>query len=374
MSDTFHPVRGSLHFRLCCLFFFAPTAGCILYSDPINNPPEISIVQPERITRTAPAVFTANVSDPEEELATLRLGWLETSGACGPELVEKLKSGAVQAESSIDLPTHTLLANTHGSYCVAVLVTDRHGARAAAAVTVETVNLPPTIALDASVAGIATAVRPLWSTVRVAARGADDVSVLDPEGDKVTLAWSLTRPDGATVVPLPCPDAATKPEICFTADLSGDYTVSITATDIFGLVQTSESKLTVAPDAPPCLGQLEPNLPLLLRAADAPATFAILNVADDGDPFPRPTNRTSEIRFTWSVQQPGKPFGRLADYNAERFTLPGTYKTGDRVQVRVEVEDRVLRNLAASCSDSEPTCGVSPTCLQRYTWAVEYRL
>jgi hypothetical protein len=373
MSDTFQTVRGSLILRLFCLVLLAPTAGCILYSDPINKPPEISIVQPERITRTAPAVFTATVNDPDQDRTTLRLGWFEATGPCSPDLVEKLKSGVEAAERSIDEPSYNLEAKVHGSYCVAVQVTDRHGARAAAAVTVQTVNLAPTITLDASVAGMAATVRPLWSTVRVAARGANDGSELDPEGDNVTLQWGLMRPDETAVVPMPCPDA-TIPEICFIADLSGDYTVSVTAMDIYGLAQKSETKLTVAPDAPPCLGQLEPNLPLLLRAADATTTFAILNVTDDGDPFPRPTARSSELRFTWSVQEPGKAFGRLADYNAERFTLPGTYKTGDRVQVRVEVEDRVIRNLGASCLDSDATCGVSPSCLQRYTWAVEYRL
>jgi len=382
MSDTFQTVRRSLFLRFACLIFFAPVAGCILYSDPINSPPEISIVQPERITRNAPAEFTATVSDPEEDLTTLRLGWHEATGPCDPELVTQLRDGVVAAESSIDNPSHTLTASAHGSYCVAVVVIDRHGARAAAAVTVETVNRAPTIVLDTATTGIQgpasvpvsnQSTHPLWSPVRVVAHGTDEGSMLDPDGDAVTLTWSLTRPDKLSLVPMPCPDAATKPEVCFTPELSGEYTVSVTATDTYGLAQTSEKKLTVALDAPPCLGQLEPNLPLLLRAADATATFSVLNVADDGDPFPRPTNRSSEVRFTWSVQQPGKPFLRLADYNAERFTLPGTYKTGDRVQVRVDIEDRVSRMANANCRDSDATCG-EPSCLQRYTWAVEYRL
>jgi hypothetical protein len=373
MSDTFQDVRGLLLFRFICFFLLAPIAGCILYSDPINEAPEISIVQPERITRIAPAVFTATVNDPDQGQTPLRFGWWEAMGACSPDLLENLRNGAVRAEQSIDLPTHSFHPTLHGTYCVAVQVTDRHGARAAAAVTFETVNLPPAIVLNSGVATEPETTRPLWSTLRVLAKAEDGLN-FDPEGDSVGLQWSLTRPDQSTVVPMPCPDSSTATEVCFIADRSGEYTVSIEATDAHGLVQKTETKLTVAPDAPPCIGQFEPNLPLLLRAADATATFAILSVADDGDPFPRPTARSSELRFTWSVQEPGKPFGRLADYNAERFTLPGTYKTGDRVQVRVEVEDRVIRNASGGCSDSDATCGVSATCLQRYTWAVEYRL
>ncbi len=373
MSDTFTGVRGLLFFRFTCFVFLVPTAGCILYSDPINEAPEISIVQPERITRIAPAVFTATVSDPDQGQTPLRFGWYEAAGACNPDLLENLRNGTVGAEQSIDLPTHSFHPTQHGTYCVAVKVTDRHGAPAAAAVTVETVNLPPAIVLDSFVATAPSATHPLWSTLRVMAK-AQDGTDFDPEGDRVDLKWSLTRPDQSTVVPMPCPNSTTMPEVCFIADLSGDYAVSIEATDAYGLFHKAETKLTVAPDAPPCLGQIEPNLPLLLRAADATATFAILNVADDGDPFPRPATRSSELRFTWSVQEPGKSFGRLADYNAERFILPGSYKTGDRVQVRVEVEDRVLRNAVTGCSDGDATCGSAATCLQRYTWAVEYRL
>jgi len=374
MSDTFHGVRGHFILLFTSVLLFTPSAGCILYSDPINTPPEISIVQPERVTRIDTSVFAATVRDPDQGEVPLRFGWFEGTGACSPDLIDNLRSGAIRAEQSIDLPTHRFQSKAHGTYCVAVQVTDRYGARSAAAVSVETTNLPPTVVLDAPTTSAMASNLPLWSAFRVVAKSASNDGRLDPEGDNVKLQWSITRPNQSVVVPMPCPDASPTPAICFIADLSGEYTVSVAATDTYGLMTRAETKLTVAPDAPPCLGQLEPNLPLLLRAADATATFAILNVADDGDPFPRPTTRSSELRFTWSVQEPGKPFGRLADYNAERFTLPGSYKTGDRVQVRVEVEDRVLRNTGTGCSDSDATCGASTTCLQRYTWAVEYRL
>ncbi len=201
----------------------------------------------------------------------------------------------------------------------------------------------------------------------------------DEDGDDVTLAWQLypastSQPGAAVFEP-----AADQPEVgeayTLVPDVEGEWIVRVTASDRIERRDTDTSIL-VRPDHAPCLGATEPASGAVVLAT-APRRFAVLVVSDDLDVYPAPPPGDPYLgaaSFAWSMRPVGAAtFTPIADAAAIDFD-PAAFAPGDRIELRVEIDDRNHRSFT-SCAADAPTCSLEPpaSCRQRTTWIVEVR-
>ncbi|HEX5059139.1 MAG TPA: hypothetical protein VFV99_07250 [Kofleriaceae bacterium] len=161
---------------------------------------------------------------------------------------------------------------------------------------------------------------------------------------------------------------------------TGKFTIEVTADDLLGsptstVTQTIE--LNVGDDRAPCLRQLTPlvaTAPAALPMAE-PTLFQVHVVEDDLDPYPTINDTIlGTTQFTWSLLAPGGSRQVLTGVTGNSVALdPASYQPGDILELRVEIADRVPRQIM--CADSNATCSVisDNSCLQRQTWRVEVR-
>lgn len=165
----------------------------------------------------------------------------------------------------------------------------------------------------------------------------------------------------------------------FTANVPGEWTIRVTATDPLDGTTTASTMITVAADGPPCIAQVLPIVPtggVALPITD-PTLFRIPVVVDDLDVYPpRPDDVVlGTPRFVWSVKAPGQAtHAAISGAIGNSLAVdPASYTPGDIIEVRAEIFDRTNDTLL--CPDVDPTCSVIslPTCIQRQTWRVEVR-
>jgi hypothetical protein len=207
----------------------------------------------------------------------------------------------------------------------------------------------------------------------------------DDDLDKLTLSWRvyspMTQPTHAIEDVTVHVDESEPQYLQFGKRLTphgeGEWELEVTATDPVGGTTVKTLAFTVGPDKPPCLGQWAPIAPPLdsVLPVSEPTLFQVTVVQDDLDLYPPiagdPVRGTT--RFAWSIVPPGGMRQVLAGATANHVAFdPALYALGDEVELRVEIHDRVTRQL---CDASEPTCaiGLNPSCLQRLTWRVEVR-
>lgn len=208
----------------------------------------------------------------------------------------------------------------------------------------------------------------------------------DPDGAvaNVIVAWSASKagvpaPAGALVDLAVAPDPDDPTHLTagkiFVPPTVGDWDVAVSAADEFGQKTVQHLALHVVADVPPCLAEVEPIVPPAgaVLPITAPTRFAVPLVTDDLDPYPAIGDpRFGPPTFRWSIRPPGAAAWQpLAGAVTSSFELdPGAFTLGDRIGVRVEVEDRTHAPVA--CDPAAPTCGTS-ACVQRQTWQVEAR-
>ena len=202
----------------------------------------------------------------------------------------------------------------------------------------------------------------------------------DPEGDPIDLdcepfpargstpgAWSWTA--------LPEPATGGK-EWRLVPDVPGAWLVRCIASDPLTETQI-DTPITVVADRPPCLGATDPQAaPGATLILDEPRRFAVLDVDDDLDIYPAPDPDDPFLGaagFRWSVRPVGSLYYTEVDADVAAIELdPAAHAPGDRLDVRVEIDDRRRRDVA--CPIDQPTCSLTlDTCLQRQTWRVEVR-
>lgn len=354
-------------------------AACF-YTGTINERPRAEI---DILTR-APAYypdddieFGAHKSgDPDgEQLAACR--WTavrcRTDSDCDAPFDER--TGSCTDIFAVHLPTGPELPDSrraHDRLVVRLQVEDEGGAQSLDAETIYVGNRPPEVDIE---------VPPTLADHYVVRIPIEiDAQAIDPDKDDViALDWRLMRPRGAGDVSLvKLADAVYQ----LTPDVSGVWTVQVTASDDFGEMITVEQPIPVMDDQPPCI-QLTLPAPdedgrFVLRRDEGPRAFSVLRVKDDLDPYPRPPDDSEylgEARFAWQLASPdtGGALVPIAGADGPELVIdPSAYAPGDQVDLRVEVADRVARDLP--CDEAEPTCALGGgECLQRLTWGVEVR-
>lgn len=210
--------------------------------------------------------------------------------------------------------------------------------------------------------------------ITISARGSDE------DGDDVALTWELFPASSSVLADrrfdrLPDPMTGGE-EYVLLPDVDGEWTVRVTVDD--GIDQDFvDLPILVVPDQPPCLGASDPTpVPGTTLVLDAPRRFSVLVVEDDLDIYPAPSpfdpflDATS---FRWYVRGPGAPGFTLVDTDVAGLEVdPAQYDPGDRLDIRVEIDDRVGRDV--QCAQDVATCSLDQDgCLQRQTWSVEVR-
>ena len=388
-------------------------SGCLLFTDPINKAPMVTITGPDQVTRGQWESYYASPTD-EDGPATLTIEWTHD--------IPSVHNGcdSITLADWVTLPSsqRTLLASTApypfkapntNIACVCVRVTDHYGASGQSCMPVTPSDkAPEPVIVDVSGAPT-NKTRALCSQIELSAES----SVFPPD-DEVRYDWSISYsgsdPNGSKAQLAACADyTGTVPEKrrCFYAGATGSYVVSLSITDTTDALTsqyTATFTIPVAADAPPCLQRTDPDAhsQLLflspggtLGTSHQSRTLSVLSAADDCEPYPVPDNSGKQpTQFLWSVQvqaqdntKPKLPWKYQADatdsYTVSQVNF-NTLLPGDSIKVRVEARDAAVQKLYQSSTysvcdlDTEICCG--PTgctggandCIRWTTWTVQF--
>jgi len=389
-------MRGCRLLLLCLLA--SGTAGCLLFTDPINTAPTVAITtqqDPLNLVRSMTAAqFAAVASDPDQNASSLTYDWYRD------KTCERVFDGA-PADPNRSHTTFTFPPKDLGSGCVAVVITDNRGATASATLKYEVVNQAPTASIQIqTVAGQPAPVpgQPyplaLYSTITLLGTAKDPDSE-DMKG--LTPIWHVYYPEDGNEISLPgCPDNSKGPLVCtFATTTPGSYRVELFVNDNITASEPAEQRIQVADDQLPNIvldnaqpiPQRSPNESPLLLFANLANTFTIYRVEDDGDPYPPldPLNpKASPAGFVWFIRDypPTGIFKRWTG-SGPTFAIPvSAYKAQQMIQVRVEYHDRVTAcqprtpgcdAVFAACDPNATICYSSDFRVQWVTWTVEFR-
>jgi hypothetical protein len=263
------------------------------------------------------------------------------------------------------------------AFCVWVVVRDSDQAEAFAALPVAITHRDPQAALDVVRPDSADEPDhyPLYSTIQVSSDGSMDTE--NTEVPLVARTFSVTHA-GHVSTPMPCPDRPDT-DVCISASEPGDYTIDLIVTDARQHHASATRKLTVNPDAPPCITQTAPQfgLPKFVRDPND-LMLEVDAVTDDGDPYPFVAG-AQNLEFEWSWWPEGSFEQRLVrpDHKHPQAEFNGVFHPGDQINIRVKVTDRVDRKLAFdACAPEAATCAVGSRkdCYQWVTWKFDLRL
>ena len=351
-------------------------AGCF-YTDPINQRPAISIRREstDQVHRNDDIALDAVAIDPDGDAVALQWrAYACTSLACDAEPFD--------TGTNVEFATHIpkTRADSTDELDTAHFVLEARDSNGAVA--------KPSQTLDLSLDDLA----PVLTLRKVPRNGyvvntSIDVfgQIADPDDDPSRVAlspfWLAEGPPAAQtqmLVATPYQGTAGAWMTSFTPDAIGDWTIDVTATDPSGLSDHELLPIHVDADHAPCLAQWDPAATSAANTTipiTDPTLFQVLVVADDLDPYPSiPSPPIGTTTFNWSIVPPGGTRQALTGVSGAGFPLdPDNYRTGDIVELRVEIQDR--NATPVNCPDTDLTCSVisDQTCLQRLTWRVEMR-
>jgi hypothetical protein len=358
------------------LLLVFPCGGCLLFTDEINEAPQVTAILPEMIPLFRPAIpgpvaeLTAIVKDDRDPPDTLIREWTLSPGDCRMAAAP----GGVSRDHKYQLK---LLPQR--VQCVRVVAIDSRGARSQEYFReLNVANRDPMPSLERRA--------PTWqdngkvklhSRVELTAERSRD-----EDQDPLTFKFEATMPDGTKVEPGPCPSPSDERR-CLSAASVGRYEATVTVSDGQRPVKAEPLVFEVDEDRPPCLELADPLplQPLVLVPRGTRRTFEVRQVTDDGAPYPPEAGRDGETIFVWSKgAEGGGSLLRIAgnaptlDVGEALFDNP---RPGDQFRIRVEVRDRLVeermqqRLLGPPCPEKQELCVVG-TCRRWVTWKVQF--
>ena len=184
-------------------------------------------------------------------------------------------AGSAAALSSTSSPTPTFVADRNGTYQVQLTI-KAGGESATDTVTITTHNDPPTANAGAD---LGARIGKRFKIVGTASS--------DPNGDKLTYAWTLLSQPEASVATI---QNANKVSATLTLDRPGTYEAQLQVTDPFGLSDTDTVQITHVNSAPISNGGPDQNVAIGTTVAlDASASS---DVDEDA------------LTYTWTLQRP----------------------------------------------------------------------
>lgn len=353
------------------------THTACLYIAPVNERPRARVdevtVGPYHIgDRLA---FSASKSTDDGPAGELRVSWqariCDDQASC-----EILDLSTTSASTRDDV---AVIADRKGEIVVLATITDGHGATDTIDARVDVVNQVPAIEVQLSgfpdpgdSGGFV-----LGLPVEIAA------SIVDPDGDELDVQWEAFAPMGSSSTVDVVPVDGEAETYTLSADDAGRWDVRITADDGDGGVTEHTEPLVFAADGPPCIGATAPVAAPVPLVISEPTRFSVQAVFDALDGYPRPVSPHPAVgitTFAWKLASPASG-GALIDISATAPDVlidPATYAPGDRLTLRVEVDDR-NDHLPLACAESQARCDTNdptnpaPACSQRATWEIEIR-
>ena len=360
-----------------------------------------------------PVGIVGRATDDQDSEGSLALYWKEFDS-------KKLGCGWITTADWAGVPTtppgngayYSFQPKSPNTVCVCLRATDHNGASSFKCLALTPSNPPPVATIvDASSPSFGSGVpRPLCSQVHLSA----ETSKI-PDGDRPTFSWSGHDPSGNSLQPIDCSGVMTNKEqhLCFSASAPGTYAVTLSIHDTYtsnGNPSTSESLpaqfvVSVAPDAPACLQQTEPDIfartILLSRSSDLGSsyesrTFVVDSVDDDCQPYPRTSASQTPAQFMWSILDgtSASPQWVYQTTSANSFVISQSMfpnaRPGDTVKLRVEARDTPTQKIyqqnpkyqSQLCPGDPDTCcsggtgaGVcgSTACVRWTTWTVQFQ-
>ena len=347
-------------------------AGC--FTRPNNHPPEITVGGRSAPQRKQPGLepYMANASDPDGDQP--KVMWYVAQSPCTDANDRANWPPVTDWMASTPDPDKLMIdgSDIDGPFCVWAFATDSRGAVRASNFAVDPLDQPPTpnirvVAPNPSPNSTTNVLYPLYSTIELSPDGSTD-----PEGDTLTWSWMLQPPPGSGAVRADCNNG----HECFTADVQGNYEVTLMASDPTPKTVSTSLTITVNGDQPPCIMKTAPLYQLQTpRLFDPTMPYVRVDeVDDDGDPYPSPLPAQT-LHFRWSLSVNGGGFAPAgADFHL--LPLPSSENPGVIVKVRLEVLDRnpATANALFGCGDDKDFCyaGAGTGCPQRVSWSYEY--
>jgi hypothetical protein len=371
--------------RLLALAAAVVTTGCF-YLEPINERPATELLVAGGgglIFRGEPVIVDVLSDDPDGDALTIT--WTATACADGGQACEAMpfENGVITDPSWQKIMFAVQDSVTTRAVRVVASTEDAYGAPALqdAILVIDIANALPEIAPLQYNAG------PPGGPTTITASVTDTDDDLD---GLVFVNWRVMAPPGGDTTPVfvkigdntDVEDRDSADENWrLEPDIDGIWYVEVTVADPLGAEVTEMIAIPIGPDQAPCIADAFPLAPPpgAVMIVDEPRRFSVLVVTDDLDVFPAPPPsdpyRGAAI-VHWSMSGPGTggAFVPITGATGNFIEVdPATYDPGDRIDLRVEIEDRIARN---TCPANQPTCAIDPTrptCLQRQTWAVEAR-
>jgi hypothetical protein len=391
--------------RASCAFIAAlGLSGCLLFTDPINKAPTVTIYQvTDSVVRGIPAEFTATPDDDKDSRSSLELEWAEFNS---PDLakcdwITPATWGSRYKSTKLDsFETYTLTAESPGRICVCARTTDHNGAQGIGCISKAISPAPLAKIVDVS-GDPSGKKRPLCSPMHLVAEGP-----IFLEGDHFDWSIKHTGGDVSAKQPqlAPCTGIEANKDAqhrCFYAGSQGTYTVTLTITDASSVKSVPATfEIPVDMDKPPCLQRTDPDVHaqriLLSRGTDLGGTyesrtFKVLSVADDCEPYPLPAGSTNEpTQFVWSVLDSTQASATWVyqTNTSDSFTISQAQfpnaRPGDTIRVRVEVRDTAVQKIYQSggsvCAQDtvdiccgSAACGTPNDCVRWTSWTVQFQ-
>jgi hypothetical protein len=386
-------------------------AGCILFTDPINEAPVVTIDQPSGPVVSGSSVeIVGRATDDQDSEGSLSLDWAEFYNP------KNLVCSSITRADWIGVPTiprgngasYEFKPASPNTVCVCARATDHNGASSFKCLAITPSNPPPVATIvDASIPSFGSGQsRPLCSQIHLSAKSTI------PPGDKPTFTWSMDyegNDSSGKLAECTGVTADKDQHRCFSASAPGTYTVTLSIQDAYtsnGNPRTSDKVLaqfvvSVAPDAPACLQRTEPDIfartILLSRSSDLGSsyqsrTFVVDSVDDDCQPFPRTSTSQTPAQLVWSILDGTSaspkwvyPVTSSNSFVISQSMFPNA-RPGDTVKLRVEVQDTPTQynyghipnyqiplcagDLDTCCKGG--TCG-SSACVRWTTWTVQFQ-
>ncbi|MFT3693663.1 MAG: hypothetical protein QM831_11020 [Kofleriaceae bacterium] len=355
--------------------------GCF-YSEEINQRPSLDIHQTgDPVYRTATVHFNAVGVDPDgDSIAYVWRAYACTSSDKAPVCDQAPFQTGASSDFAATLPSVRI--DSPDEFDTLHITLDGHDSYGA--------NSRPTQTLDLALVDQAPTVE-LRKDPRHAYVVNTPVNVyallsdFDDPAAALPIVWSPFGPssdhthDGETLTDpatLPAPPNYTK---VFKPTMNGLWTIRVSTQDPSGMPASADLPIQVDADHAPCLAQWAPTattIPNTTIPLTDPTLFQIQVVTDDLDPYPSVPNDPilGTTEFHWSIVPPGGTRQQLTSVTGNAVPLdPATYRPGDIVELRVEIQDR--NHTPVNCPESDLTCSVisDNSCLQRLTWRAEVR-
>lgn len=356
----------------------ATHAAC-LYVSPINERPRARIEEVSTGPYHVGDQVVISVEDTTDDRSTRDLTVFWQAQLCDAdggncEVVDVSGVGpSVRSQASITV-------DRKGELVVTATITDAQGARDEIDLRVDVVNQDPTIEVQIA-DGFPDPGDSGGFVLNLPVKLVADIK--DDDGDELTTTWVAFPPMGSTstvdVVPVPGEDEAYTLE----ADDPGIWEIRITADDGDGGVVEHIEPIVFAVDGPPCIGATQPAAGPIAAVVSEPTRFTVQAVFDALDAYPKPVNAhpaVGETTFSWKLADPasGGAFVDLSSPVADVLIDPTLYAPGDRLTLRVEVDDRnnflpLGCDVGQALCDALDTANPTPACTQRTTWEIEIR-